>query len=102
MSQYLSGRTPVDFSIPPGIVTAEICADSGTRPGAACSSRRQEQFSANRLPLESDSDFIQRIPIDLWTNLRANENCSEAVYEASFFNLLVTGLMKRYWQGSAI
>ena len=35
-----------------------------------------------------DQDFLRRVPIDVWTNLRANEFCADDVADANFFNLL--------------
>ncbi len=91
MSQYLSSRAPVDFVRPPGVVDIEICSDSGTRPGPGCQGRKVERFAADQPPLESEFDFIQTVPVDLWTGLRANEHCAEAVQEAGFFDILVNG-----------
>ncbi len=91
MTQYHAAKQPLDFVRPPGVVDVEICADSGTRPGNDCSNRRIEIFAEDQLPLDSNQDFIQNVPIDLWTNLRANENCAESVVEAGFFTLLVSG-----------
>jgi hypothetical protein len=34
---------------------------------------------------------VQRVPIDLWTGLRATEACPEDTYEATFGTLLVSG-----------
>ncbi|MBE2224873.1 MAG: hypothetical protein IAF02_25255, partial [Anaerolineae bacterium] len=56
-----------------------------------CQSRIIEQFAGNQPPLDADQDFLQKVAIDLWTNLRANDKCSESVYEANFFQLLVSG-----------
>jgi len=91
MSQYLAGRQPLNFVRPPGVVEVEICADSGTRPGPDCANRVLELFAGDQFPLEETQDFIQKIPVDLWTNLRANAACPESVYEASFFTLLISG-----------
>ena len=91
MTQYHAAKQPLDFARPPGVVDVEICADSGTRPGNDCPDRRIEIFAEDQLPLDSGQDFIQNVQIDLWTNLRANENCSESVVEKGFFTLLVSG-----------
>ena len=91
MSQYLSGRTPVDFVRPAGVVDIEICADSGTRPGPGCQSRKIERFASDQPPLDSEFDFIQNVAVDLWTGLRANEHCNDAIQEAGFFDILVFG-----------
>jgi 1A family penicillin-binding protein len=91
MSRVLANRPSVQFNRPAGIVDREICATSGTIPSAACPGRRTEIFAANQPPLGAEYDFLQQVPIDLWTGLRANEACPEAVFEASFVNLLVSG-----------
>lgn len=91
MTQYLSDKAPRDFERPSGVVDVEICAASGTRPGSDCLDRRVEIFAENQLPLNADSDFIQNVPVDLWTGLRANDTCPETVQQASFFTLLVSG-----------
>ena len=88
MQAYLSGRSAVDFARPDDVVQQEICATSGARPSAECSERMMEFFAADQLPVEQD--FVQRVPIDLWTGLRANENCNESVHEATFVNLQVS------------
>jgi penicillin-binding protein 1C len=88
MSQYHADKQPLDFLRPPGIIDAEICADSGTRPGPDCPSRILEQFAGDQPPLDSSQDFLQKTAVDLWTNLRATDACPESVYEANFFNLL--------------
>jgi hypothetical protein len=91
MSQYHASRPAIDFVRPAGVVEAEICADSGTRPGPDCTNRRLELFAADQPPQDGSEDFIQKVPIDLWTLQQANGACTESVYEASFFTLLVNG-----------
>jgi len=91
MTQYHADKQPLDFVRPPGIVEAEICADSGTRPGPDCANRIVEVFAGDQPPLDSDHDFSQVVPIDLWTNLRANDFCTESVYESNFFTILASG-----------
>jgi len=91
MNGYLASKPPVDFVRPPAVTDVEICSDSGTRPSAGCQGRRVERFAADQPPLNADQDFFQRVQIDLWTQLRASESCTEAVYDANFFHLLVSG-----------
>ena len=91
MTQYLANRQPLDFVRPPGIVDVEICAGSGTRPGPGCNERRLEVFAQDQPPLAGEQDFVQVVPVDLWTGLRATEACPESVYEAGFFDPLVSG-----------
>jgi hypothetical protein len=90
MSRFLANRQPLVFTRPPGVTTSDICRDSGTLPGPGCSGTVPELFAADQPPLPADQDFIQKRQIDLWSNLLATEGCADAVYEASFFTLLVT------------
>lgn len=91
MSRYLANKQPVDFLRPAGITQAEICADSGARPGPGCGRRIVELFAGDQLPAGVDKDFLRPLFVDLWTNLVANESCTESVYEATFFNLVANG-----------
>lgn len=91
MSGYLGDKPAVDFSRPAGVITVEICADSGAQPGPGCNNRRNELFASDQPPLDNGFDFFQRVPIDLWTGLVANDFCQESVFEANFVNLLVSG-----------
>lgn len=91
MTQYLANKQPVDFVRPSSVVDIEICGDSGTRPGNDCTDRRIERFAEDQPPLSGEQDFIQAVQLDQWTGLRANEFCPEAIYQASFFTLLVGG-----------
>jgi 1A family penicillin-binding protein len=91
MSRYLADRQPVEFPRPAGITQAEICADSGARPGSGCDRRVVELFAGDQPPAGVDQDFLRPIFVDLWTNLVANEACTEAVHEATFFNLVANG-----------
>ncbi len=91
MTRYLAGQPPVAFPRPPGITEIEICADSGTIPSASCANRRREVFNQSVPPLGPDNDFLQTIPVDLWTGLRANPECPDNPFDATFVNLLVSG-----------
>jgi membrane peptidoglycan carboxypeptidase len=91
MSAYLAGRQPVDFPRPANISEVEICADSGAQPGPGCTQRIAELFASDQLPSGSDKDFLQSLFIDLWTGLIATDRCTESVYEATLFNLVVYG-----------
>ncbi|MFN2190026.1 MAG: penicillin-binding transpeptidase domain-containing protein, partial [Candidatus Promineifilaceae bacterium] len=91
MTEYLSQRSPVQFIRPAGIIDVEICLDSGAQPGPGCERRGLESFAADQPPPDSSQDFLKRTFIDLWTNLVANDNCTESVFEATFFNLVANG-----------
>jgi hypothetical protein len=89
ITRYLANRAPVDFVRPPGIIEVEICADSGARPGPGCNNRIVEVFANDQLPADNEQDFLRPLFVDLWTHRIANESCTESVYEATFFNLVV-------------
>ncbi len=91
MNGYLAGKQPLDFIRPPSVVDVEICADSGTRPSEGCQGRRIERFAGDQMPSDAEQDFFQKVNVDLWTGLRATDACTEAVYPANFFHLLVSG-----------
>jgi 1A family penicillin-binding protein len=92
MTQYLSGQAALDFVRPPGVIDAEICLDSGVSSGPNCPDRRRvERFAGDQQPLPHEDHFLVSEAVDLWTNLLANEHCDEAVFEANFVNLLVSG-----------
>jgi membrane carboxypeptidase/penicillin-binding protein PbpC len=91
MRSYLEGREPLEFPRPSSVVSVEICADSGTRPGPGCTDTRVEYYAEDQLPPEASEDFIRQYPIDLWTGMLANDFCPETVYNASYFTLLVNG-----------
>lgn len=91
MQAYLAGKERQAFVLPAGIIEAEICADSGAIPGPGCPARARELFAQDQPPLDTSHDFLQRLPIDLWTNQIANEYCSESAFETSFIYLLVSG-----------
>jgi penicillin-binding protein 1C len=96
MNSYLADKARVEFAPPAGIVSAEICADSGSLPGEGCQNRRNELFAFDQPPLGPDEDFFSPVAVDLWTNLVANEFCPESVYSATFFDLLVSGRPELY------
>jgi 1A family penicillin-binding protein len=90
MQGYLASREAIAFSRPSDVVEVEICALSGAQPGPACPEQMTELFANDQPPLDEEQDFVSETPIDLWTGLVANEYCTEAVYEAPFFNLRVS------------
>ncbi len=91
MTRYLADQPALSFVQPNSVIPMEICATSGARPGPDCERRITEYFAIDQAPPPAEEDFIQRIPIDLWTGVRANDFCNEAVYEAGFVNLRVSG-----------
>jgi penicillin-binding protein 1B len=51
-------RTAHDFRIPPGVVSAEICSDTGQLAGADCSTPRTEVFIAGTEPTTLGADAV--------------------------------------------
>jgi hypothetical protein len=92
MSQFLGGRTAVNFPRPQGIIETTICADSGVQANETCQNQRNEVFANNQPPLSRDNGFLQTLTIDLWTNQIATNDCPESVFEATFVNLVVSGV----------
>ena len=85
MTRYLAGREALGFVRPPGIIEREICTDTGIAvgPDTRCERRTVEVFAGDQPP-QDESQGVTRVAVDLWTGLRANEFCNDAVYEASF------------------
>ncbi|MBK7216579.1 MAG: transglycosylase domain-containing protein [Candidatus Promineofilum sp.] len=85
MTQYLAGKEALGFPRPAGVVEREICADTGIAVSATtpCAQRLVEVFAGDQPPLD-ESQGVSRVSLDLWTGLRANEFCNDAVYEATF------------------
>ena len=85
MTQYLAGKEALGFPRPAGVVEREICADTGIAVSATtpCAQRMVEVFAGDQPPLD-ESQGVSRVSLDLWTGLRANEFCNDAVYEATF------------------
>ncbi len=85
MTQYLAGKEALSFPRPAGVVEREICADTGITVSATtpCAQRLVEVFANDQPPLD-ETQGTTRVSLDLWTGLRANEFCNDAVYEATF------------------
>ncbi|MFO7661147.1 MAG: PBP1A family penicillin-binding protein [Chloroflexota bacterium] len=91
MTQYLAGQQALSFVRPPGIVEREICADTGQAPEPASTCPRTVEIFAGDQPPSPETDSITRVAVDLWTGLRANEWCNDAVYEATYGQLPAYG-----------
>ncbi len=69
------------FPRPSGIVTQEVCADSGARPTGHCPDRKVELFARGQPPLDESHDWYQLLQVDAFTGLRANEFCPDHIVE---------------------
>ncbi|MBP8864507.1 MAG: PBP1A family penicillin-binding protein [Anaerolineae bacterium] len=81
MTRALEGVPARAFPQPQGIVTREVCALSGVQPSSACTERRTEIFAQNTPPPGPEQDWLQVVPIDRASGLRANEFCQLNVTE---------------------
>ena len=64
-----AGSSPPGFRKPAGVVTAEVCAFSGAKPGPGCAHRRQELFMAGTEP-QAVCSYHQ--PQEPWHRMPAN------------------------------
>ncbi len=76
------GTAPHDFSIPEGLVQAEVCAESGLLATEYCppDHRHSEIFLNNQAPTQFDDVWVSQ-KIDVTNGLLANENCAPEVVE---------------------
>ena len=75
---------PVSFENPGGVVAREICRTTGTLNFPACPEPTTDLFLHDQYPPEPADGFLQRVAVDSWTLLRANEFCTSHVVERNF------------------
>ena len=73
MQRSLQGKPAQPFAEPPGIQRLRVCADTGTLPGEACPTQREELFAAGQGPLPAQYDLHQRVRIDKVSGRLATE-----------------------------
>ncbi len=98
MEAALADRPVKDFARPSGIVSYEICADSGARPTPFCPRRKQELFAKNQPPLDETHDWYQVVRVDALSGLLANEYCPDQVVE----RLMVVIDDQRGWEWARV
>ena len=87
MEEALAGTPPRDFARPSGIVTAEICTVSGSKPSEVCPKRGLEIFVAGTEPTDPGQDFHQLVKICTVTGQRATEFCPQNVVVEKYFEI---------------
>jgi 1A family penicillin-binding protein len=87
MEGALAETPPREFIRPDGIVTIEICADSGTIPSKVCPRKKSEIFAAGQGPLGPEHDIHQMVRIDRTTGQLATEFCPENLIEEKYFQV---------------
>jgi membrane peptidoglycan carboxypeptidase len=75
---------PMPFENPGGVVAREICQTTGTLNFPACPEPTTDLFLHEQYPPAPESGFLQRVAVDSWTLLRANEFCASHVTERYF------------------
>jgi 1A family penicillin-binding protein len=95
MEAALAGTPVQDFPRPEGIVEVEICADSGAQPTEHCPQRVMELFAVDQPPLDAEHDWHQKVRIDSFSGLLANEFCPNHVVEE--VQLMITDPQGREW-----
>jgi membrane carboxypeptidase/penicillin-binding protein PbpC len=93
--EHLTGNNPSSFTRPNGIITREICTESGTQPSRWCPDTREEIFAGDQPPLTADQDLWQNQVIDTWTGLRASDACGDFTEEK--FTINVQDSFGRKW-----
>ncbi|HML23087.1 MAG TPA: penicillin-binding protein 1C [Aggregatilinea sp.] len=84
MRRVLQGTTETEFTVPEGVVQAEVCATSGLLPTDACPQTRWDWFIEGTEPTEPDN-LYQTFTLDTRTGLLADdttppEDCEDRVY----------------------
>lgn len=73
MRRVLVGLPEVEFTVPQGVVRAEVCATSGLLPTKYCPKIRDEWFIEGTVPTEKDN-LYQPFTVDRRTGLLADQN----------------------------
>ena len=84
MSAAANADPPLPFENPGGVVAREICRTTGTLSYSACPQPTTDLFLHEQAPPPAESAFLQRVTVDSWTLLRANEFCPGHVIERNF------------------
>ena len=78
---------PRTFENPGGLVAREICRSTGTLNFPTCPEPTTDLFLREQYPPGPEASFLQRVAVDSWTLLRANEFCTGHVIEGSFIDV---------------
>ena len=84
MSAASDWYPPVSFENPGGVVAREICRTTGTLNYPSCPEPTTDLALHEQYPPAPETSFLQRVAVDSWTLLRANEFCTGHVIEQNF------------------
>jgi membrane peptidoglycan carboxypeptidase len=83
----LNGQPELPFSVPDGLIRAEVCALSGLLPTPDCPQRRWEWFIEGTVPTQPDN-LYQAFEIDKRTGQLADDNTPPAYRERRVYLVL--------------
>ena len=78
---------PQPFVNPGGVVAREICRATGTLNFPGCPDPSTGLFIHGQYPPPPEESYIQRLAVDSWTGLRANEFCNGNIIEKTFVSV---------------
>ena len=84
MSAATNWYAPIPFENPGGVIAREICRTTGTLSSSACPEPTTDLFLHEQYPPPADQGFLQRLTVDSWSLLRANEFCPGHIVERNF------------------
>ncbi len=84
MSAAANWYPALPFENPGGIVAREICRTTGTLSYSACPDPTTDLFLHEQYPPPAEQAFLQRVTVDSWSLLRANEFCPNHIVERNF------------------
>lgn len=87
MTAASSAYPPLPFENPGGLVAREICRTTGTLNFSACPDAATDLFLHEQYPPAPEAGFLQRVAVDSWTLLRANEFCTGHIMELNFVSV---------------
>jgi 1A family penicillin-binding protein len=87
MRRVMVGQPELEFSVPAGLVRAEVCAISGLLPTDYCPQTRWEWFIEGTVPEEADT-FYQPFTIDSRTGLLVEETTPSEYREERVYLIL--------------
>ena len=75
---------PIPFENPGGVIAREVCRTTGTLSYSACPAPTTDLFLHEQYPPPPDQGFLQRLTVDSWSLLLANEFCPSHIVERNF------------------
>jgi membrane peptidoglycan carboxypeptidase len=90
MVAALQNEPASQFAPPTGVVSMQICPETGTQfdgASSTCPQPRHEYFVNDHPPLPPNQSMNQVMAVDSWTGLIASEFCPDNVVDANFVSI---------------